>query len=355
MAMERNQNGNQVKAISCIKERWIKELDLFNHSLFMLPEWLEVVETPRRIPIYIDIESNNEVIGKASGLIIKDNRIKGKQLFFYTGPSMLHDDADTYHSCLEALKHFATHHRFSRIIILYFDHRISHKPQSPHFRSYPMYESIIHLQTDYHDFSPGSSLRKKRNTAIRVQTSYFHSRETKDLNRLSELAEITLNRRKKRHNSDYKKLEFPYFTEKLLPKLLKSGLGNMYCTMNPDGVCHFISVTLEHKKNIYGLFNGCDEFGYQNGLPGYLILQLSQEFQKKGYERFNLGGTPASSNERGKLIQFKEEIGGKLQTLYVAKTDFLVFPQNAINPILNFARKLPHNNISRKLSQFLRY
>jgi hypothetical protein len=353
--MERNQNISQVKAISCHKEKWVQELEHFNHSLFMLPEWLEVVETPKRIPIYFDIESNNKLIGKASGLIIKDNRIKGKQLFFYSGPSLIHNDAEIYNQCLDAIKHFATQHRFSRISMLYFDHRLPHKPQSPHFRSYVMVESIIHLQTDYCDFKPGSSLRKKRNTAIRVQTSYFHSRETKELNRLSELAEITLNRRKKRHQSDYKKLEFPYFTEDLLPKLMKSGLGNMYCTMNPDGLTHFISVTMEHKNSSYGLFNGCDEFGYQNGLPGYLILQLSQEYQKKGFERFNLGGAPAISNERGKLIQFKEETGGKLNKLYVAKTDFLVFPQNAMNPFINLARKMPYNHISRKLSQLLRY
>ena len=218
-----------------------------------------------------------------------------------------------------------------------------------------MNEAVINLQSDYKQFKPGSSLRKKRNTAIRVQTTIFESKDEKMIKRLCELTENTRIRRMKRHNSDYHKLSFPYFNEEHVPKLLKSGIANMYCSMNPDGTTHFIALVIEHNKSVYGLFNGCDDYGYQFGLPGYTILKNSIEYQEKGFERFNLGGVPASRNEKGKLLQFKEEIGGITQTIYVAKTDFLIYPFKAFNPLIIIARKLPYNRVFPILTRLLRY
>lgn len=335
---------------------WEQELTLFNHSIFLLPQWLQIIETPSRKAIYIDFIQNNVTISKISGLLVSENKLMGKMLFFYAAPAFRSKvTEDTYHHCLYALVALAKKNNISRIQILYFDQRNSLLPPNGYFHSHQMHEAIFDLKNEFTSFKPGSSLRKKRNQALRAQTSWFISNDPQQLPLLSELAENTLQRRKNKHNSDYKKLELPFFTEQHLPKLLESGLGKMYCSMNPDGQSHFISVIIEYNGTAYGLFNGCDEFGYDNGLPGYILLNASQDLFERGIERLNMGGTPAISNEKKKLLQFKEELGAKPQAFYITKTDFLVFPQKILNPLINIGRKLPYNTLSKSFSQWMRH
>ena len=152
----------------------------------------------------------------------------------------------------------------------------------------------------------------------------------------------------------YKKYNFlyvPYFDESSLMKVIKSGLGRIYYTLN-DGEIHCIQLNLEKDDQSYALFMGADSYGYQNGMPAFMDFSLIKLLQDKGFNYYNLGGSPAGKDNDG-ISYYKISMGAHKMMITGGSTNFLKFPQKILNPFMVIGRALPKNKFFMLMRRIL--
>jgi hypothetical protein len=167
------------------------------------------------------------------------------------------------------------------------------------------------------------------------------------LNLLGTTYKIRLTKGHKKYNFLY----VPFFDESSLMKVIKSGLGKIYYTLN-DGEIHCIQLNLEIDNQSYALFMGVDSYGYQNGMPSFMDFSLIKLLRDKGFNYYNLGGLPAGKDIDG-ISYYKMSLGAHKIMITGGSTNFLKFPQKILNPLMAVGRALPKHNFFMFLRRIL--
>jgi hypothetical protein len=332
---------------------WNDSLEGYHYSIFHIREWLESVRTEKTLPVYLDIYLGEKIIAKISGIFTYDSIHPGRILYFYSAPAM-HQDAPEagYGPCLDALIPFARANGCNLVLISFLDSKQRTAPDSRFFKLIKTQEFILDLKGGYPSHKPGSGLKKKLNLAQQANTMFVKDSSPQWLDVLFNLLETTKKERLLKKRRDYDPLSFKAVTRESLLKLIHSGKGVFHIAQN-HGAVHYLSLELVHNGKGYGLYNGTDLFGYQNGLPAWTITRSAIEFIQEGAEYLNLGGTISTREDGEKLAHFKKQLGAIPADVYVLKSDFIRFPYRLINPFINMARILPYNPFTNFLRRFI--
>ncbi len=326
---------------------WNDDLTKYKYSLFHLKEWVESVANPDLTPIYIDIFENESKIGKIAGLIVSEKKwLYGRQLFFYSGPSIIYVDKLINEKCISAIYNFAVNNGFSRVFLFPLDSKSPESIDLPFLKKYQYFEYVLKLKNEYLHHKHGSGIQKKLNLALKANTE-FHKSETpiEDMLLMVKMMEKTKQLRLQKSRKDYKLFSIMYVNLKTLYKLIHNKLGVVYYSLN-NGEKHFVTLSLEHNNQVYGLYNGTDEFGYKNGLPGFMATKLAHYYMRNGADYFNLGASLDNKEDEYHLSNFKKQIGCIPQPVFTYKSDYLVNPQKTMVKILKYAKNQPYINVS---------
>lgn len=312
-------------------EQWNSDLENFQYSLFHLREWVESVSTPTLHPIYIDLYDGEIKIGKIAGLkIVRNKWLNIKQLFFYASPSLIEATELIAEKCLKALVTFAKENRYINLRCAPLDSKMHTTYNTCNLRKITYNEYIIRFDNSFNDFKPGQGLKKKLHLAARVDTQFCSSANpVKDLDLMLQLMNITKNKRTENSRSNYNPFSLRFVTAESLLKLIETGKGKIYHSLNAEEI-HYVTLSLENGKQAYGLYNGTNEFGYKNGIPGFMAFMLSQYYNKNGFEYFNLGASLDNKEDDFHLSNFKKQVGCVPYPVFTIKSDYLIYPYKAL-------------------------
>jgi hypothetical protein len=334
--------------ITCgAKATWNNDLTNLKFSLLHIKEWIESISCETCRPIFLDFRRGEKVVAKAAGLVLLEKKkTLGKQLFFYAPPSTIDGLPQTMSDCLEALAAYSRKNHFSRIKQFPFDLK-THQPFDAHKYKVTAYkEYIFNLDAEYLTFKPGPGLRKKLQLAENAATEFHVSNDIEHLDLLIDLMQKTQDMRVERHCEKYNLFSFKYVNRESLKYLIEQKKAIIYYSLN-HGEIHYLTLSLEFDNKAYGLYNGTDAFGYENGLPAFMATKLAHYYQLKGFGYFNLGANPPNKIEDFNLSNFKKQLGCTPVDVYCAHSEFLTFPQTIITLAMKAGKKLPHNGITK--------
>lgn len=334
------------------RDEYMTDLMLFNHSLFIRPEWIESICKDNKKPLYLNIYNNDTLIGKIAG-IVRRLVFFSHDVYFYSEPALKVYNQETLNACLKALMAYAKANRLVRLSFNYLDQQSSLIPdEDPTLKIKNTEEFVIELEGAYRAFKPGNNFRNKLKKAYRAQTEFYRATSKEMVADLIQLLTETSRIRvsKKRHAYDV--FTYKYVDKQTLERFVASGAGVFYYAMN-NGAVNYISLCYEAGDRAYELYNGTNSFGYSNGLTGWMVMKRSERYASLNYIYFNMGGVPHEKGDRGNLAGFKMQSGCIPKRVYIAKTDFLVYPEKALNIFFNLGRLVPYNRFVRYLIRLM--
>jgi lipid II:glycine glycyltransferase (peptidoglycan interpeptide bridge formation enzyme) len=333
-----DQNDNGVSVCEVELDSWFIDLFEFEFSLFLLPEWVESVRTAHNVPIYLNIFCGDKVIGKICGLIKDCGKLKGHQFYSFASFALRQPNQQDLNSCHEALLRFAINKKITRIIIGSYDQRNSLSCSTPHYFSTKRLEYIVDLKNNDIKFSKGflKNVKRAESNNIVIKSSDSVS----ILERLYELLRLTYNHRVSKYGVVYNPFFLSEMNENSLTKLTKSGCVRLVYASRDEGAANSVQINIEEGGRIYGLLMGSDDVAYDYGIPSFIDYNIITEGQKSGGIYYNTGGVPADEASKG-LAQYKASMGGREKIVFGATTNYLVYPQKIMNPLMTIGRKLP--------------
>jgi hypothetical protein len=238
------------------------------------------------------------------------------------------------------------------VLMEYMDSKRRTKPTSTFFKYQQTQEYIIDLDNDFRTRRPSRSLKQNLMKAAKAEVIFKKENSAKLLDVLIKLQQITKKVRLNKNRNDYNPFIFDCVNKETLLKLVHSGKAAFHYAIKDDEI-HYISLELEHNNKSYGLYNGADAFAYENGIPSWAITQSALKYMEEEKQYLNLGATAYYREDSVHLAKFKEQLGAKPANVCIMKTDFLIFPYNLINPIINLGRKIPYNPITHFLRRLI--
>jgi hypothetical protein len=334
--MEENSN---IRIIQSDEAQWKAALSDYQYSLFLAPEWIESVTDERHTALYLDFYNGNTQVAKLSGLICMESRVKGTQLYFYAAPAFRPETVGLFDDCHRALKEWAAQQGYSRIIIGSYDQQALNRCQVKGFFTNLRYEYIVDFKREETVGNFSTGFKKNYKKAQKLGTT-FHSVSGKDqIEQLLSLMGITNEIRVNKYGNRYNPFYLKNLDAQSLEKLVGSGVGKIYYTLT-DNQVYSMQFNVERDKKSYGLLMGSDNFAYKNGLPSYVDYNLIEIYRDNGFSYYNSGGGPVEAGGEG-IEQYKKSMGAEKSVFAGSTTNFLVFPQKILNPLLNLGRKLP--------------
>lgn len=344
--MEREKQKAIVKGMRVDRETYDAHFSDYGYSLFITSQWVDSMANDGQV-IYIHFLDGERVVGKIAGLEVSGGFFRGRFLFFYAGPALIEKDQTLFNCCMKALKRFAIKKRFSKISIAYHDQQYSWALKEFGFFKVGWHDYIRFFNNNGEGLTFDKSVMGKVKKASRAGVTFHSETSERILNRLFELLDETRKIRFGVYGDEYK--PFPYFqmNKETLKKLLHSGILKLYHASVGDTI-HCVRCSMCQDKKMVGLMIASDEFTYKNGVQQFIQYNVMRQLYQQGYHYFNIGS--AAPGEKGKgLSKYKESLGFERIQLYGAYTHFLHFPQNAINPLMNFGRYLSKNKSFSKV------
>lgn len=342
--------GNCVTVLEVNRETYNQSLSEFKHSLFIKSEWVEsFVNQDDTGVVYLHFAQNGEVVAKLAGLVKNEPKLFGRYLYFYAGPGFKNDSEELYNKCLLALLRFAKRKRFTRLDIDYKDQQYQWNCNVKGFYKKSAFNYIRHFNP-LEPFKYGKSFRYKVRKAINSGAVFYEENSERILNRLHELLQESQTLREKRLGKEYNPYPFPFMDIESTNRLFNSGYLKLQ-HVEIDGIVHAVSCALDDGRRMYGLIIAADEVSYTLNLQHFMKFELFTLLQDRGYLYFNVGSTDHPSSGKG-LALFKESIGCKHFGVSGVYTHFLCFPDNAINPVMDFGRFLLRNKRLSKIVEF---
>jgi hypothetical protein len=341
-------------SLHCINsvDDWRKDLDTFNYSLFLSPEWLRSICRQDRKPIYFDFRKGINTVGKFAGLSIGSN-VFSRLLYFFSGPAVKDSDTVITGLLVDKIIDYAVHNRYNRVIIRSYDYKMKLTCSNNKLKQLPRTEySVSLLQSDDQLLS---SINKKLARHIRQQAKQGIAFHEDNSDRLPDMLIGLLNEtRKKRLLKGYKKYDFfyfPFFDETCLHKLIKEKAIRFFYALHEGEIdCMQVVFTLDTKS--YALFIGTNSTGYKLGLSAFIQYFTIFRLKEEGYNYLNLGGIPGDPSSKG-LDYFKRSVGALPWEISGGSTNFLLFPYSLLNPLLNLGRMIPNNRIKKLFLRIL--
>ncbi|WP_010662717.1 GNAT family N-acetyltransferase [Marinilabilia salmonicolor] len=331
---------------------WIKNLNEFESSVFLNPGWINSIANKDLEPVYFDlINPNGEIEGKISGMRESNHRLGKNQLFFHAGFAVKQKSSASPHALLDALYKYASDNNIDRIIISSYGYApFLENPGHSAYWSTKRFEYKImlsqHTEKDLHH-----QIKRHLKKAVKTETIFREVSDISAIPRLMELLNNVKNERLKKSRSDYNPLYLRHFTPETIERLIKSEDARIFTIQSNEGI-HAIELVLECCHQAYMLLKATDNFGYQKGLSSLLNIKVIEEYKKKGFICYNLGGRPQEKDGDG-LALYKTRLGAKAYVTYGATTNFIQFPQKALNPLLNIGRTLPDNRLTHFLKKMI--
>jgi lipid II:glycine glycyltransferase (peptidoglycan interpeptide bridge formation enzyme) len=331
---------------------WNNELEKFNYGLFNTSEWVNSLSDSNYSSIFLEFNEDGVVIGKMAGFVLKDSRIKGDQLLFYSGPALIEWNALVFKNCLEALHVFAKQYKYSRIHVRPFDQHLKALVNVNGYFHTVTSEYIVEFDSvDKIKFSFGFKQNVKK--AKKAGTIFFTSQSVEVLDRMLELMNTTRESRRNKYGPDYNQMYMVNLTRKSLSDLLHSGVGVLNCA-SIDGVIHSVELNVERGGKLYGLLMGSDAIAYKNGLASFIDWHIVQNANESGCQYYNLGLIPPENQGGAGIKRYKESVGAVEMVSYGYYSYYLTFPMILLNPLIKLSKKLPENKILNFIRSFLK-
>lgn len=319
-------------------ESWQKNLNEFNISIFILPEWIECFRDNKITPVYFDFLNRNLAIGKLSGIIIKNN-LKYSVLQCHSGIA-LREGYEDFHKLYQLLYNYAKINKINRIIIGSYDQQICHNIIIPRYYITKRTEYIIDLQKQWKISDLSKQLKRNIKKAKKSIGSNFNIHHNIDASYLFKILTETQNQRKLYKRDTFNPLYISPTSKDSTTKIMKSKLAEFY-VYKKENAPYCIEFNLIYNKKAYNYLRGADRNAYRNSLPSLLSVKMIQQYKDKGFKSINLGGIP--NNKDGELLaRYKKGLGAKEVFQYGLTTNFIQYPYKLINPLLNIGRKLKH-------------
>lgn len=331
-----------IKIIQREASKWRVGLSQYNYSLFLSPEWIESVADSSHQPIYLDFINEDKVVAKLSGLICVESWLKGSQLYFYAAPAFLQSTLHLFDACYQALRQWAIEKRFTRVIIASYDQQTVQQCGAKGYFLNFRYEYIIDFKENGGPAKFATGFKKNYKKAQKLGASFFMDNKNGTLDRLLTLLGVTKDLRTNKYGCSYNPFYLKNMSAESLHKLVVSGAGKLYCACLDNKVCS-VQFNIECDNKSYGLLMGSDDSAYKNGLPSFVDFNLIEQYQTLGFNYYNPGGGPVDEGGSG-IEQYKKAMGAQKYIFTGATTNFLVYPQKLLNPLLYLGRKLPSSD-----------
>ena len=333
--------SDKIKITELSYEIWKKDLNLFNYSLFITPEWTESVSDTLHTPIYLNFIINKKIVGKIAGLIVKNKKI-GYSLYFYSGPALLNLNENLYNDCLDSIFSFAKNNSFSMIKIDDYDNKYSIKYSGNNFFITKSVEFIVPLNKGLDNIKIKKrflrNVKKSKGKGLIIK----ESNDPTKINILLKLLESTKQKRIKKYNEYYNPFYLINLNKNSIKKLLKSRMALfVYTEINNSVDC--MELILKKGNSIYMLLKGTNKNGYKKGLPSLINYYIIKKYSNAGFSTYNLGGRVPGKGGDGLEI-YKKSMGAEKVIVYGASTQLLTFPLKLLNPLFYLLQKLPRNH-----------
>ncbi len=324
------------------REEWKSDLDQYNYSLFISPEWIEAVTDKHHKPLFIDFTINNKTVGKISGLVISKGGTSGTQLYFYSGPTLSTTNQSIYNSCFDAIFKYSKVNSISRIIIASYDNKHSLKYTKRKYFLTKRIEYVVPLHNGFENIMMSKRFRRNVKKGGKNNPEINQSKESNMIEILLKLLSATKMTRINKYHKDYNPYYLLNLNEHTLKKLLSSGIARFRYTIKNNSIAS-MEFNLEKDTSVYMLLKGTNENGYKNGLSSFLSFSLIKKYTEQNFLTYNLGGRISGKGGDG-LETYKKSMGAEEMIVYGATTNYLTYPYKLLNPALRIGRMLPKNN-----------
>ncbi|HDH05170.1 MAG TPA: GNAT family N-acetyltransferase [Nitrospirae bacterium] len=329
---------------------WESDLNRFEPSPFITPQWLEAVRNPTRIPVYLNVRLANETVGKMAGLKIEASCFRKRHLFFYSPPCVHDSNREITGLIINELVKYAVTNRFNRLIVRSYDSPSVFASNNKEFEIITDDEYIIDLTQSMEEIQKGFHRRSSRLQVKKAQKNgavFYEGRSPDLIDKLVLLLNKTRSIRLSKGYEDYSYFYLPYMEESTLHKTLENGLASIFYVKIGDSISCII-FALTYGKRAYAALIGTSSKGYQLGLPAFMNYFTMKRLKELGFESYNLGGVPDdSSKSKPGLIFFKTSLGAKRFSCMGGSTNYLKFPFKCLNPLLEMGRRMPESPVKK--------
>lgn len=322
---------------------WGGDLSEFEHSLFLLPEWILSVESEGCKPLFLDFISEGEVMAKLSGLVCKKGRFKGNWLYCYASPALKKSSSVLLNQCYGALIKYGRKHNISRIIIGSYDQQVSYKCNVPGFYVTSRYEFVVPLKNNSGKINFSQNLKRNIKKAEKNNAKFVEESNEEALNCLLQLLQETRQKRKRKYGDDYNPYYLLNMSKSSLTKLFNSGKAKIYRVYNDEENTLCSIFNIEDGLRCFNLLAGSGLAAYEIGFPSFIDYRVMDLYQAKGYSYYNLGGGTGDAGAMG-VDRSKAGKGGVKMEIFGATTNYLLYPGKILNPFLSLGRALPREN-----------
>ena len=327
--------------------------EAFPQSIFMLPAWLDCLETPTRVPIYLRFEAEGKPVGRIGGLRVQSSnsllRKLYRPLFFFSGPAVVPAAPSLLTGCMEALLAFAGRRGYSRIVFYSWDYPMSYDLSALPLTAQQRKEYLLDLRGEAGNILQNVR-RFIRQNAKRAQNRGVTCNEShsgKMAQELGLLLEKTKARRVGKGQAAYDYYYMPFLDGTLVAELIRRRSAQLFYAQTPQEVLSTVLLVTQGKR-AYALLSATSPAGYAIGANHLLWLYLIEKKRSEGVEALNLGGVPGGAAEAG-LTFYKLSLGAREQLCMGGATKFLGGVLSPFNPLLEAYEHLNREQIKRVL------
>jgi hypothetical protein len=337
-------NSSELEVQAVDKDIWRIDMDVFNVGLFNTWQWVSSLTNGFTTDVYLHFSRNGEVIGKMAGFMLNQGRLKGKHLYFSSGPGLKKWESDTFRDCLTALHHYSLKEGYARVHVRPFEQEIHDVLDLPDYFHTVAKEYVVFYSdfTERVKYSFGFKQNAKK--ARKAGAVFKSTRSLEILDRLFELMDNTRITRKAKYGHNYDPMYLLNLNKETLTKLLNTGMGIMHYA-EIDGVVHSVQFNIEHDGKIFALLMGSDDVAYGKGIPSFIDQNISNKAFEDKARYYNLGTVPLESEGGVGLQRYKESQGSREILRFGYYTYFLTFPYKLLNPFIRLSKNLPDNPV----------
>lgn len=238
---------------------------------------------------------------------------------------------------LESILSYAKQNYYNRLVISSYDNWQNLIEAIPESYLNQREDYVFDLTLPNPHLIHSSRFKKNYKKSLLTHPQVVENSTSEGISNLLHLLKTTHHIRLSKY-SDYDVFYLPHTNEHQLQKLIDNKMGRVY-EIRVENQVHGIALNLEANHSVFALFMAYDEFAYKNGLAAYFFYQLIDRYKNEGFTRFNLGGIPKGKENSGIKV-FKESIGAQSIRLNGLTTNFLLYPQKILNPILHLVRMM---------------
>lgn len=332
---------------------WQTDLEQYDYSLFISPEWVSSFRNEHRTPVYFNFIENDVCIIKLAGIRIDDIKPFRRKLFFHAGPALKIGLSKSYYiECLRLLASYAKRSGVGRVSMLSYDFKDQISVRNTfHFDT--RHELIIDLNKEREELDRTLTKDVKRRYRKAVEKG-FYVREvntTEMIDTLVLLLNETKSVRLSKGYNEYNPFYVPLLDKEVTKNILKNKALRIFVAYLGDQI-HAISVNMVRERKAVGLLLGITAEGYQNGVSSFVDYYQITQLNEDGYQYLNLGGISLDKTHSG-LLKYKKSLGAYPVASTYGSTNFLVFPYSLGNPLMSLGRLLPDNKIVKLLQRQL--